>query len=132
MVRIFLWRYFLLFFLFLIWVNVRFEKIWDVSDILWLKFFFINWGVINKGRIQKIFGSIIMIHTDVFKFEFNFDEVIGEIWWEFNQLVSEIFYKLIVNVGYPCLQSDGDVLEQKMNAFFLLKDRLKLDQLFIF
>ena len=68
-----------------------------------------------------------MIHADVFKFEFNFDEVIGEIWWEFNQLVSEILYKLVVDVGYPCLQSDWDVLEHKVNTFFLLKDRLKLD-----
>jgi hypothetical protein len=44
-------------------------------------------------------------------------------------LVSEIFDKLVVNVGDPRFQSDGHVLKQKVDRFLFFEHRLKLDQL---
>ena len=61
-----------------------------------------------------------MIHADVFELELYFDVVVGEEGRKFDELVSEIFNKLIVDVGDPCLQFDGDVLKHKMDALFFL------------
>ena len=70
-----------------------------------------------------------MVHADVFQPEFNDDTVIGQVMWELNQLIPEILYKLVVDVWYPCLQTDGHILEQKVHTLILLKHRLQLDQL---
>jgi len=44
-----------------------------------------------------------MIHTNIFEFELNFDKVVGEVRGELNELIPEIFYELIVDVGDPRL-----------------------------
>jgi len=44
-----------------------------------------------------------MIHTYIFEFELYFDAIISEIVGEFNELISEILYKLIINIGDPGL-----------------------------
>jgi hypothetical protein len=36
-------------------------------------------------------------------------------------LVSKILDELVINVGNPGLELDGDILEQKMNAILLLE-----------
>ncbi len=73
-----------------------------------------------------------MVHADVFEFEVDFDEVVGEVRWELDDLVSEILDELIVDVGNPGLQSDGYVLKQKVDGLLLLEHWLELDKLLRF
>jgi hypothetical protein len=47
-------------------------------------------------------------------------------------LIPKVLNKLIVNVGNPCLESDGYVLKQEMNGFLLLEYGLELDNLIAF
>lgn len=73
-----------------------------------------------------------MVHANVFEFEIDFDKVVGEVWWELDNLVSEILDELIVDVGNPGLQSDGYVLKQEVDGLLLLKHWLELDKLLRF
>ena len=59
------------------------------------------------------------------------DVVVGEEGRKFDHLVSEILNELVVDVGDPSLEFDGNVFEKKMNAFLLLKYRLYLNHVFV-
>lgn len=61
-----------------------------------------------------------MVHTDVFESEINLNKVVGQVRRELDDLVSEVFNKLIVDVGYPGLEPDGHVLKQKVNRLLFL------------
>ncbi len=63
-----------------------------------------------------------MIHADVFESELNFDKVIGQVRGKLDNLIPKVLNKLIVDVGYPCLQPDGHILEQEVNTFLLLQN----------
>jgi hypothetical protein len=45
--------------------------------------------------IDKVFSSVVVIHTDILEFEINFDEIVGQIRREFNQLISEVLNELV-------------------------------------
>ncbi len=44
-------------------------------------------------------------------------------------MISEIFDELVVDVGNPGFEPDGDVLEQEVNGLLFFEDRLQLDEL---
>lgn len=44
-------------------------------------------------------------------------------------MISEIFDELVVDVGDPGFEPDGDVLEQEVNGLLFFEDRLQLDEL---
>lgn len=73
-----------------------------------------------------------MIHSYVFELELDFYVVIGEEGGELDELVSEIFDELIIDVGDPSLEFDGNVLEQEMDALLFLQDGLYLDHVLVF
>lgn len=73
-----------------------------------------------------------MIHPDIFQLEINLDVIIGQKRRELDNLIPKVLNKLIVNVGNPCLESDGYVLEQEMNGLLFLEYGLKLDNLIAF
>jgi hypothetical protein len=64
--------------------------------------------------------------------ELDFYVVIGEEGGELDELVSEIFDELIIDVGDPSLEFDGNVLEQEMDALLFLQDGLYLDHVLVF
>lgn len=63
-----------------------------------------------------------MVHADVLELEIDFDVVIGEEGGELDELVPEILDELIIDVGDPCFQLDGDVLEEEVDALLFLQD----------
>lgn len=72
-----------------------------------------------------------MIHADVFEFEIDSDAVVGEKRWKFNELISEVFYELIVDVGDPGFHLDRDVLEEEVDALIFFQDWLHLDHVLV-
>lgn len=117
------------FLFFLAVFNVRLEQVGNISNVLWFKLLFIESWIIGKRGVKEVLSAIIMVHTDVFELEVDFDEVVGQIWWELDDLVSKILDELIIDVGNPGLKSDWYVLKQKVNSLLLLKDWLELDKL---
>ena len=71
-----------------------------------------------------------MVHSDVLEFEIDFDKVFGQFWWEFDNLISKVFNKLIIDVGDPGFEPDRYVFEQEVDTIFFLQNRLELDKLF--
>lgn len=72
-----------------------------------------------------------MIHADVFELEVDSDAVVGKERWELDELISEVFDELIVDVGDPCFHFDGDVLEEEVYAFIFFEHWLYLDHMFV-
>jgi hypothetical protein len=64
--------------------------------------------------------------------EIDFDIVIGQKGGELDKLVSKIFNELIINVGDPSLEFDGNVLKKKMYGLLFLQDRLYLYHMLVF
>jgi hypothetical protein len=60
-----------------------------------------------------------LIHAYVLELEVDFDVVVCEEAGELDELIAEVLNELIVDVGNPGLQLDGDVLEEEVDAFFL-------------
>jgi hypothetical protein len=72
-----------------------------------------------------------LVHADVLELEVDLDVVVGEEGGEFDELVSEVLDELVVDVGDPGLQFDGDVLEEEVDGLLLLEDGFDLDHVFV-
>jgi hypothetical protein len=51
----------------------------NVPNILRLQPFLIDSGIINETRVKEVLGTIVMVHADVFQFEFDDDTVVGQV-----------------------------------------------------
>lgn len=100
--------------------NIRFEETSDLPYVGWLQFLPIDGRIDCEIDIQEILRTVILVHSDVLELEVDFDVIIGEEGRELDELVSEIFDELIINIGDPCFQFDGDVLEEKVDALLFL------------
>ena len=111
--------------------NIWFEKVGYVPNICRLQFLTINATTNLKIKIHKIFGVVVLVHAYISKLELNFDGVVGEERWKFDELVPEILYKLVVDVGNPGLQLDRNILKQQMHTFILLQHRFNFNHILI-
>ena len=83
--------------------NIGLEEIGNLSNIVGFEFLAIERWIHFEVKIKKILGPIILIHAYIFELKVDFDEVIGEKGWEFDELISKILNELIINIGNPCL-----------------------------
>ncbi len=60
-------------------VDVWLEKVGDVADVLGFEFLFVEGGVKSERGVEEVLGAVVMVHTDIFEFEVDFDEVVGEV-----------------------------------------------------
>jgi hypothetical protein len=67
------------FFFFMAVVNVGLEEVGDVADVLGFEFLFVEGGIESKGRVEEVLGAVVVVHADVFEFEVDFDEIVGEV-----------------------------------------------------
>lgn len=83
--------------------DIRSEKVSNFPDVVRLEFLSIDWRIYLKIKIKEVFGPVILIHADVAKLKLYLDVIIGKKGWEFDQLISEVFNELIIDIGDPCL-----------------------------
>jgi hypothetical protein len=60
-------------------VNVWLEKVGDVADVLGFEFLFVEGGVESERGVEEVLGAVVVVHADIFEFEVDFDEVVGEV-----------------------------------------------------
>ncbi len=101
--------------------DVGFEEAGDFADVDALQFFAIDGGVEGEVEVEEVLGAVVLVHADVFELEVDFDVVVGEEGGELDELVPEVLDELVVDVGDPGLQLDGDVLEEEVHRLLLLQ-----------
>ena len=65
-----------------------------------------------------------MVHSDILQLELDLYLVVGQERGKLYELVLKGLYELVVDVRYPGLYLDRNVLKHKINALFLLKHRI--------
>lgn len=63
----------------------------------------------------------MVIHSDVSETDLTDDETPGKVVCEFEHLLTECHYELLVYVGNPCLQTDWHVLVHQVHALLFLQ-----------
>ena len=91
--------------------NVRLEETGDLSYVHTLQFLPIQRSVQREVQIKEILGTVILIHTDILQLEFDLDIIVGEKGGELDELIPKILNELVIDIGDPSLQLDGDILE---------------------
>ena len=107
--------------------SVRMDNFSNLGFILLKQEVFADESIDFVIETNKIFGLVVLVHTNIFKFEIDKYAVFGEVVGELKELEPEGFNELRVDVGDPGLDFDGDVLEQEVETGVLLEQLLQPD-----
>jgi hypothetical protein len=111
--------------------DVGLEEVGDFADVHALQFFAVDGGIVGEVEVEEVLGAVVLVHADVLELEFDLDVAVGEEGGELDELVAEVLDELVVDVGDPGLQLDGDVLEQEVHRLLLLQHRLDPNHVFV-
>jgi hypothetical protein len=73
-----------------------------------------------------------LVHSNIPELKLGLDEIVGQKGGELDELVPEILDKLVIDVGDPGFQFDGDVLVDQIEVLLLFQYFLYFDHVLIF
>ena len=111
---------------------VGFKKVGNFPDVVGFQFLSVYIWVEIKVNVEEVFGAVVLVHAYILELKVDDDVVVGQEGGKLDELVSEILDELVIYVGNPGLEFDGDVFEQKMDAVLLLQHWFDSYHLLIF
>ena len=101
-------------------LDIRSKQVKYLLVIIFFKSILVKWFIKVKVEIQKVFRTIVFIHSYVLKGKCDVDKTFCKVLSKLYELSAKTLDELFIDIWDPSLHSYRNILIQKMHTFLLL------------